>query len=70
MCPFQVISTGLGIYHLKLLHSMDAVHPWFHTSFLKPAEPQAAGIPVLEDDFYEVEAILQIEMRRIHTKVM
>ena len=49
--------------------SMAAVHPWFHTSLLKPAGPQPAGPPVLEDDSYEVEAILQINKRGTYAKV-
>ena len=38
-----MISTGPGAYCLDLLPSMVAVHPWFYTSLLKPAEPQPAG---------------------------
>ena len=41
--PFRVISTGRGTYCLDISPSMAAVHLWFHTSLLKPAEPQPAG---------------------------
>ena len=61
--------TGPGTYHLDLLPSMAAIHPWFHTNLLKPAGPQPAGPPALEDDSYKVEAILQINKRGTHAKV-
>ena len=48
---------------------MAAVHPWFYASLLKPAGPQPAGPPALEDNYYEVEAILQINKRGTHAKV-
>ena len=54
------MSTGPGTYFLDLALSMAAVHPWFHTSLLKPARPHSSGPPTLENDSYEVEAILQI----------
>ena len=67
--PFCVISIGAGTYSLDLLPSMAAVHPWFHTSLLKPSGPQPAGPPALADDSYKVEAILQINKRGTHAKV-
>ena len=63
------MSTEPVTYHLDLPPSMAAVHPWFHTSLLKPAGPQPAGPPVLEDDSYEVEAIIQINKHGTHAKV-
>ena len=39
---------------------MVAVYPWFHTSLYKPAGPHSIGPSMLEDDSYEVEAILQV----------
>ena len=63
MGPFQVMSTGPGIYFLHFTSIMDAVHPWFHTSLLKPA-----GSPALEGDSYEVEVILQTNKRGIMLK--
>ena len=48
---------------------MAAVYPWFHTSLLKPALPQPFGPPALEDNSYEVEAILQIKKHGTHAKV-
>ena len=69
MGPFQVMSTGPGIYCLDLLPSMAAVHPWFYTSLLKPAGPQPSGPPALEDNSYKVEAILQINKHGTHAKV-
>ena len=67
--PFQVMSTGHGIYCLDLAPSLAAIHPWFYTSLLKPVGPQPAGPPALADDSYEVESILQINKHGIHTKV-
>ena len=63
------MSTGPGTYHLALLPSMAAVHPWFHTSLLKRAGPQPARPPALVDDSYEVETILHINKSEIHTKI-
>ena len=57
--------TGPGTYHLDLPASMATVHPWFHTSLLKPTGPQ----PALVNDSYKVEAILQINKREIHAQV-
>ena len=50
--PFQAISTGPGTYCLDLLPSMAAIHPWFNTSLLKPAVPQPARGPAMEDNSY------------------
>ena len=69
MGPFRVMSTGPSTYCLDPPPSMAAVHPWFYTSLLKPAGPQTAGPPVLEDDSYEFKAIFQINKRRINAKV-
>ena len=44
------MSIGPGTYHLNLPLGMAAVLPWFHTSFSKPAGPQPAGPPALEED--------------------
>ena len=62
--PFRVLSIGPDTYCLDLLPSMVAVHPWFYNSLFKPAGPQPAGPPVLEDDSYKVKAILQINKHR------
>ena len=67
--PCRVMSKGTGTYHLDLLPSMASVHPWFHTSLLKPAGPQPAGPPALADDSYKVEDILQINKRGTHAKM-
>ena len=67
--PFQVMSTGPGAHYLDPLPSRAAVHPWFHTSLLKPAWPQPAGPLTLEDDSYEVEAILHINKHGTHAKL-
>ena len=48
---------------------MAAIQPWFHTSLLNPTGPQPIGTPALEDDSYEVEAILQINKHGTCTKV-
>ena len=69
MGPFQVMSTGPGIYCLDLLPSIAAVQPWFHTSLFKPAGPQPIKPPALEDDSYKVETILQINKHGTHDKV-
>ena len=58
MGPFQVISEGPGTYQMDFLPSMATIHPWFYTSLLKPAGPQLAGPPALEDYLYKIEAIL------------
>ena len=58
--------TGPGTYHLDFPPSMATVHPWFHTSLLKPAGPQPIEPPALEDESYEVEAIFLIN-KHIHT---
>ena len=63
------MSTGPGTYCLGVPPNMPAVHPWFHTSLLKPAGSQTSGPPTLEDDSYKVEAILQINKRGTHAKV-
>ena len=63
------MSIGPGTYCLDLPPSIAAVHPWFHTSLIKPAWPQPAGPPALEDDSYEVEAILRINKRVTHAIV-
>ena len=63
------MSTGPGTNRLDLPLNMAAGHPWFHNSLLEPAGPQFSGPPALEDDFYEVEAILQINMHGIHAKL-
>ena len=63
------MSTGPDTYCLDLPLFTAAVHPWFHTNLLKLAGPQPAGPPALEDDSYEVEAILQINKRGTHAKV-
>ena len=68
MGPFKVMSTGPCTYHPDLSPSMAAVHPLLHTSLFKPAGPQPAGPPALEDNSYEVEAILQINKRGKHAK--
>ena len=68
--PFKVMSTGPGTYHLDFPPSMAAVHAWFHTSLLKPSGTYPAGPPVLVDDSYKVEAILQKNnMHGTHAKV-
>ena len=67
--PFLVMSTGPGTYHLYLPPSMAAIHPWFHTSLLKPVGPQPVGPLALEDDSYKFAAILRIKKRRTHAKV-
>ena len=64
-----MISTVPCTYCLDLLPSIAAVHPWFYTSLFKPAGPQPAGPPALEDDSYKVEAILQINKHGTHAKV-
>ena len=56
--PFRVVSTGPETYQLALPPSMATVHNWFHTSLLKPAGSSHTGPPAVEDDYYEVEAIL------------
>ena len=48
---------------------MAAFHPLFYTSLFKPAGPQPTGIPALEDNSYEIEAIFQIENRVTQAKV-
>ena len=48
---------------------MAAVYPWFHTSLLKPAGSQSAWLPVMKDDFYEIEATLQITKNGALAKV-
>ena len=48
---------------------MVAIHPWFYTSLFEPAGLQPAGLPVLEEDSYEDEGILQIKKRGTHAKV-
>ena len=58
MGPFLVLSTGPGTYHVDFLTSMAVVYLWFNTSLLKPAGPQLSGLPELEDNSYEVEAML------------
>ena len=60
---------GPSTYNLDLLQSMAAVHPWFHASLFKPAGPQPARLPALEDDSYKIVAILQINKRGIYAKV-
>ena len=66
--PFRMISKGPGTYHLDLQPSMDAIHPWFHTSFLKPAGPHSSRPLTLEDDSYKVKTILKINKRGTHAK--
>ena len=61
--------TGPGIYCLDLLPSMAAVHSWFYTDLFKPAGLKPFGPPALEDDYYKVEAILQINKHGTHSKV-
>ena len=68
MGPFRVKATEPGTYHLDLPPIIAAVHPWFQNSLFKPARPQPAGPPVLEDG-YKVEAILQINKPGTHAKV-
>ena len=63
------MSTGPGTCHLDLLSIMAAVHPRFHTSFLKPTGPQPARPPALEDDYYKVETIFQFKKHGTHPKV-
>ena len=58
MAPLLMMSTGPGTYCLDLLPSMAAVPLWFHTSLLKAAGPQPSGPPALEDNSYELKAIL------------
>ena len=48
---------------------MAAAYPWFYTSLLKPSGPHFAGLPALEDDSYEVEAIILIKTHGTHSKV-
>ena len=48
---------------------MTTMHPWFYTSLLKPAGPKSDGLPILENDSYEVEVILEIKRYGIHAKV-
>ena len=48
---------------------MDAVQPWFCKSLFKPAEPQPAGLPDLDNDSYEVKDTLQINKHETHSKV-
>ena len=69
MGPFGVMTTGPGTYHLDLLPSIAAVHPWFYNNLFKPAGPQPAGPPTLADDSYKVKAILQINKHKVHAKV-
>ena len=49
--------------------SMAAIHPWFFNGLLKPAGPQPAGPPALEDEPYKIKAILQINKCGTHSKV-
>ena len=67
--PFRVISTGPETYQLELPPSMATVHPWFHTSLLKPAGSQPTGPPAVEEDYYEVEAIIKLNKRGTHAKI-
>ena len=48
---------------------MAAVHQWFHTSLFKSAGSQPAWPPVLENDSYEVKAILQIKKHKTHANI-
>ena len=48
---------------------MAAVQPWFHTSFFKLSSLSPAGKPGLEDNYYEVKAILYINKYGTHAKV-
>ena len=66
---FQVITIVPGAYHIALPSSMATVHSWFHTNLFKPTGLQPAGPPVLEDNSYKVETILQINKRGKHAKV-
>ena len=66
MGPFQVMSKGLGTYHLDLPPRVAAVHPWFYTSIPTLARSRSAGPSALEDECYELEAILQINKRGTH----
>ena len=54
---------------LDILPSMAAFRPWFHTSLLKPAGPQPAGLPALEDDSCKVEAIVLIKKHETHAEM-
>ena len=67
---FQVLSTGPGTYFLDLPPSMAAIHPWFHTTYFKPAVLQSSGPLALEDNSYEIEAFLQFNKRGTQAKVM
>ena len=69
MGPFQVMSTGPSTYYLELLPCIAAFHLWFHASPLKSIGPQPGRWPVMEDDSYEVEAILLINKHSIRAKV-
>ena len=62
--PFRLLSTGPGSST-----KYGCCSPWFYTSLLKPIGPQTSGPPALVDDYYEVEAILQINKRGTHAKV-
>ena len=63
------MATRSGIYHFNLLLSMATVYPWFHNSLFKPAGPQPAGPPTLEDNSYKAKAILQSNKCETHAKV-
>ena len=69
MGPFHVKSTIASAYYLDTPLNMVTVHLYFHTSLLKPVGSQPAGPPALEDDSYEVKAILQINICGTYAKV-
>ena len=66
---FYVLSLGPGTYCLDFQPSMAALHPWFHTSLLKPTWSRPAGPPALEDDYYKVKVIIQINKHGTNAKV-
>ena len=66
MGPLHILSLGLSTYCLDFSSSMDAVYPWFHNRLLKPARSQPTWPPALDNNFYEVEAIIQISKHGIN----
>ena len=62
-------SNDYRTWHLSPGSSTKHVHPWFYNSLFTPAGPQPTWRPELEDESYEVEAILKIDKCETHAKV-
>ena len=67
--PFRVCAVGTATYKLELPAAMAQVHPWFHTSLLRPSASSHSGPAPVEDQEFEVDHIVKLNKTKTRAKV-